>query len=280
MSARATLREAVPFEDYREIDAVNWSSLKRMGTSPLDYHHGLAAKDQHSTGRLLGRVAHLCTLEPGTKVDRVAVYTGEGRRGSKEWKAFAEANPGKELIKAGEEDSCDAVAYAVRNHPLARRYFSGAQFEVTLEWTDDATGIRCKARLDLLTEMDGSLVVADLKGTKSIDARAFASEACRMRYFGQIAHYAAGVEAVLGRHPDRWIIIAAEHRAPHDVAVFEIPTTDKGFARSEVAEYLGLLKACRDAGVWSGRYTSEQPLEYPAYMFDKDTDLTTDGEEA
>jgi hypothetical protein len=268
-----TLSDFVPFDVYRQLPGINWSRLKHMGTSPLHYHHGLTAADQDSPGKLLGRVAHLKTLEPGTMVDHVAVYHGEGRRGSKEWKAFAEANPGKDLIKAGEEDNCDKIAFAVRNHPLVLPLLEGSRFEVTAEWVDEATGLRCKARPDWLQPTFEGLTLIDLKTTTNLDSRFFQGIAGRMRYFGQLAHYSSGIKACTGAAPVRWLIVAVEAKPPFDVAVFEVPSQDRTFAEAEAAELLGKVKACEDADRWPGRYESIQPLEYPTYLFDKEMDI-------
>ena len=259
----------VPFDDYVKIDAINWSKLKHMDESPLSYRHHATAPDRDTPSRLLGRLAHSLTLEPGAS-DDVVVWEGGDRRG-KAWQAFAAANEGRTIVKPGEIDSAREMAAAVRGHPLVAPYLPGAQFEVTTTWTDHATGLKCKARQDWMR----TDTLIDMKTTTTINSLRFTSQAEKLGYFGQLAHYRAGLVAC-GHPVARVLIVAVESKAPYDVGVFEVSEMSLGSASVEVADMLARLSACLKADTWPGRYETEQPLIRPDWALGGDLTFTPD----
>jgi hypothetical protein len=69
--------------------------------------------------------------------------------------------------------------------------------------------------------------------------------------------------------------VAVEKAAPYDVAVFTLTEDDLHAGHTEVSELLLRLKAHREADQWPGRYTEEQALQLPAWLF-SDDDADTD----
>lgn len=253
---------------YFDIDAVNWSSLKLLRDSPMAYKHGLTNRRADTPEFAIGRLTHTLSFEPDTFDRDYAVWEG-GRRAGKEWEAFVATNMGRTIFKPDEIEEAVAMANAVRQHPLVQPYLDGGVFEQTLQWIDPVTGIACKARTDWLQPHRRTLL--DLKTTRTIDGRQFGNAAARYGYHDQLAHYAAGVEHALGWAPERVCIVAVEKAAPHDVAVFVLTEDDLYVGRSEVDELLMRLKAHRDADQWPGRYTEEQALQLPAWLFSDDS---------
>lgn len=267
------LRANVPFPAYCRINAVNWSSLKLMDESPLAYrYHQDHDDDSDTPARRIGRLAHTLSLEPEAVSSRYAVYEGE-RRAGPQWKAFVAANPGQEVVKASEIGEARSSSATVLTHPLLAAYRLGAAYELTATWTDEVTGLRCKARPDWLC----GDVLLDLKTTQSINALRFTSQAEKLGYFCQLAHYRNGLEAC-GHPVKRLLIVAVEKKPPFDLAVFELTDAAVTSAAMEVAELLRRLKACQDSGRWLGRYESEQALERPDWARQAELSITLDEE--
>ena len=260
----------IPFDRYRALDAVNWSSLKWMRESPLAYRYHLSAPNDDTPSRLLGRAVHTLVLEPQRFDEEYAVFEGE-RRAGPEWKAFQAANADRSIVKAGELDEHRAMAAAVRAHPLAAPYFDGALFEDSIRWNDETTGLLCKARLDWY--IPGTRTLCDFK-TGPIDERVFKSLAIRMGYDCQLSHYRAGLRAN-GHEVDTIAIVVAEPKPPYDVAVFMPDDVLMDRADAEVKALLARVKACTDSGVWPGRYDAPVVLGLPDWILN-DTDITTD----
>lgn len=260
------------FAEYLEIDAVNWSTLKEMRRSALHYRYGVEVPREDTVRFALGRGAHTAILEPDRFPLDYAVFDGE-RRAGKAWDAFKEAHASRTILKAEEYAKCLAMRDAVRRHPVAAPYLERGRAEVSLTWTDPATGLPCKGRLDW--ESISKRAIVDIKTTSTVDARRFGALAARMGYHCQLAFYADGWAAALGDTPPV-VIIAVEADPPHDVGVFVVDADALYAGSEECAELLAKVAACRRTGQWHGRYTEEQVLRLPAWVFadDEDDDAT------
>ncbi len=258
------------FATYSLIDAVNWSSLKHMERSPLHYQHALTADREDSTAMAMGRATHTAVLEPHRLETDYAVFGGL-RRAGKEWEAFEAANAGKTILKREEYQRCIAMRDAVRAHPVAASYLASGQAEKTITWKHPGVGLECKGRLDWVSESRAAVV--DLKTTGDVDAVKFASLAARMGYFKQLAFYRDGLAYATGNVLAA-VIIAVEAKAPHDVAVLPIDEDSLYAAAEQYAELLAKVAACRQSGVWPGRYPEEQPLRMPAWNWNDEEDAS------
>lgn len=262
--------------NYFTMPGTNWSLLKHLDDSPLAYRHAVENPREDTATLALGRLVHTFVFEPEKFGDEYAVFPGKKRQG-KAWDAFEADNEGRTIFKSDEIDEAKAMADAVRRHPIVAPYLVGGEFERVLTWTDPATGIPCKAKCDWL--IPGRRILADLKTTRSIERRRFAADVARYHYYGQLAHYAAGVKHALGWEPARRILIAVEKSAPYDVAVYELDNAACTIGDEKSAELLAKLKACHELNDWPGRYTEEQTMELPGWVFGADDlEMTFDPE--
>jgi hypothetical protein len=138
----------MPFEEYRKIDAVNYSSLKHMKRSPLAYRYFMDHPTQPSPQMILGNHTHRMILEPETVGDFALWGEVEGQnvRRGKVWDAFqAEcALSHKEVITKDERTAMVGISTAVRKSPLAMRFLDGFRSEVTMVWRDKRFDRDCK----------------------------------------------------------------------------------------------------------------------------------------
>lgn len=258
--------------NYFDIDAVNWSSLKEMRRSPLHYQHRLHAPRKDTSSLVLGRAIHLAVLEPARFETEVAVFDGLVRRG-KAWDEFQELNADRTILKPSEVEQCLSVRDAVRNSPVASPYLTGGVAEQTVTWTDPATGIACKARPDYLCA-DGKTFV-DLKSARDIDERSFGSAAARYGYANQLAWYREGqYRSGLGERTP--VLIAVEHEPPYDVGVFTVDEDLLYTALAECQELLRRVALCRSTGKWPGRYGAAVPLALPRWAYVEDDEDAAD----
>jgi len=256
-----------PFADYRLIPAVNWSTLKHLARSPLHYKYAVENPRPDTPALRRGRLVHCAVLEPDELLSRYIVWSG--RRAGRLYENTIEANPNHEVVTEGEYDTALAIRDAVRANPDAARLLEGAP-EQTVTWTDKATGLDCKARLDLVG--DGLAYVADLKTTTDIEAGAFGRTCAKYAYHSQLAFYADGLATLLGIGQPEVFIIAVESDPPHDVAVFEVGEDELWAGHDAASELLAKLKECRETDSWPGRYEGPQPLRLPAWAYPEDED--------
>lgn len=259
-------------QEYFARKGKNWSSVKLMDDSALAYKYALDNPREDTAALALGRVVHSLVFEPETLATDYAVFTGETRRG-KEWEAFKAANEGKTIFKSNEIEEAEAMAAAVRQHPLVKPYLAAAgEFERVVTWTDPETGLFCKGKMDWLIK-DKEILI-DLKTTKAIAPRRFAADVARYKYHGQMAHYSNGCEYGLGWRPKRIILIAVEKSAPYDVAVYEMDDAGKECGKELAATLLERVKWCEEKNYWPGaqfdwdtRTLAESTLELPGWLY-------------
>ena len=255
------------FDEYRAIDAVNFSTLKHMAESPLHYQDALKNARAVTDAMGVGTAEHCMILEPDQFPPRYVVWTG-GRRAGKEWDNFEAANLDKTIIKQDEYQHCVEMRDAVMAHPAAGPIFSsGGEAEKTITWTDAETGIACKARIDWLC---GSVI--DLKTTKSANPRIFAATAARYRYHAQMAWYRWGVECSTGVLDYPCQLVVVESARPFEVVVYTLDELTLGAGLEECRGLLRRVAECRASGKWPGRFDGETTLNLPNWAFNNDED--------
>lgn len=262
------------YAEYARIPAVNWSRLKSLRVSPLQYQHDLTAPREETGFLRIGTTMHAYILEPETFRDRFCVYEGAVRRG-KEWEAFKAANANATILIASEMEAAVGCAKAVLAHPVAAPFLRGGFKEAVLQWEDAETGTKCKARLDIA----GARLV-DLKSAGQIGKRRFASQAASLGYHGQFAYYEDGLRANGIEPTGDPVMIVVQSEPPHDVITYRMPPHVIDAGRAEYRALLELLAECEESGVWPGVAPDELvDFELPAWaeMDDEPLNLTMGG---
>ena len=268
---------AEPFADYAARPAVNASSLKRLAVSPLAYRWYVEHPDDGDTmSRRDLRANHCIVLEGADAFSRqYSLFEGATRRG-KDYDAHCASHPGTEPLLRSGWDAAHAIAAAVRAHPVAGPLMARPhRSELTVTWTDEATGLACKGRIDCLTSRDGPsgpLLLFDMKGVGEMDARAIGRQGERLGWPLQLAHYRAGVRAVTGREVEV-AILATQTKPPYDVAMLDFDAADLDAADIERRALLDLLVSCRASGEWPGRYPEAVAYQWPDWA-SPDLDLS------
>lgn len=107
----------------------------------------------------------------------------------------ATVNEGKILLDGALLQRIENAAAAIESHPQLCKAFSGGMPEVSIFWTDEETGVPCKARLDYLKP----LAVVDLKTFElrefGID-RTIARAVANYRYHIQAAWYLRAADQI------------------------------------------------------------------------------------
>jgi len=270
--------ENMTFADYQLIDARNWSKLKHMTFSPRHYLAALTDRKPSTVAQIAGQPFHCALLEANrwagdfvvipdnaprkpTEAQWNAAKPSDNSRASMEWwSIWNKATAGAETIEREDQAQAQAMADAVRRDPIAAEFLKGARTELTMVWNDPRTGILCKGRADILGR-----ALCDAKGTVSIDKWRFDRECARNQYFGQLAHYSSGVEALGIKVLGPPCIIACEIGPAHDVGVFRLQGEDFNVAMDEYNWLMDQLAECLKSGKWPGRYREIQSLTVPNF---------------
>jgi hypothetical protein len=197
----------------------------------------------------LGTAAHLSILEPHLLAERIAAHGFDDYR-TKEAREIRDAAyaAGRTPLKPAEWAMVEGIQRAIHEHPVAQTHFRGGMAESSLTWEWD--GLLCKCRPDYLA--DDRSYVLDLKTTTTVNPRAMARKAANDGWHVRAAWYMAGVKAVTGVYPDKYLFVVAEIKVPHMIEVYELDERALVYGEQIIMRTLGRAAACLGTGHWPG----------------------------
>lgn len=260
----------VPMHEYLGWPAVSASVLSEVRIRTPQYVRWCLdnkGSNDSSAAKTLGTVTHAAVLEPDTFEERFAILpkpdpekhrTAKGERSDnpgntaaykQDVAAFRAANPGKELVDAGDYFAAIQMRDAIHAHPRARQLLRApGPVELSAIVTDPETGVRCKLRPDKLVPKIGAHV--NLKTTKNARWDRFCMDVFTFGYFRDMAFYGLLLPEIMEyRKP---IILAVESDGPKQVAVHEIGDATIDAGERLVRKYLRRIAECFERDVWPG----------------------------
>ena len=238
--------------DYRKAEGVSSSELKQMVKSPAHYRYWKDNPDDTDTPALLfGRACHKYVLETYDFYKEFAVAPNVDRRtkeGKELWSKFVAESEGKDVITEEQFEVIDAMRNAMLATPFVSKLING-EHEISLFWTDEDTGIKCKCRPDSLN--DKLKIICDYKTADNAETQHFMKKAIDLGYDLQAYMYQQGVKANFGEEY-LFVFIVQEKKPPYAVNILE---ADKNFMQSGKQifyEMLNVYKQCSETGNWYG----------------------------
>lgn len=232
---------------------ISKSALDLIAHSPAHYcqRYILMQKTEPTAAMIAGRYVHAAFLEPEK---RATEYTPEpdlhrNTNAYKEWRAKVPS--GITPIPKGVCDNTESLVAEAMRHEIIGRYLAGAiRKEHEIQWTDDATGVLCQARIDLICGGSGHFV-CDIKVASDAGESSMVRAIEDRRLDVQGAFYIDGARAN-GFLAERYFILAMELEQPHLMAVYEIDQESLDAARAAYRHDLWLWRACVEADKWPG----------------------------
>jgi hypothetical protein len=159
---------------------------------------------------------------------------------------------GKVPLLPKEKQQVDAMAKAIREHPLAGPLFAPGTgvAEQSIYWTDPATGVRCRIRPDWLKQIPGLTLCVDLKTTKDANPDAVSRAIRDYSYHQQDALYVDGIWAALQPEDVRFVFVFLSKQAPHLITVRELTQQDRDIGRARNEHALRIYAECEATGTW------------------------------
>lgn len=214
-----------------------------------------------------GSAAHKLVL--GDRVARLAVIDADSWRtnAAKEARDDAREN-GLIPILAKDHTILKRMADALRAHPLVGRLFdpSRGEPERSLFWTDQETGVPCKARVDWLPDKTGPrLILPDYKTAESAHPDKFRKSAANLGYHQQAAWYMDGIRA-LGLDDDpAFIFVAQEKTPPYLVQPIELREPSLNIGRILNRQARHAYAECIATGEWPGYSKGIEQVDLPTW---------------
>lgn len=245
---------------YDRLDRVRSTQLKTLiNASPKHLKHEQDAEDEgpDSEAFEVGNALHCLLLEPERYPTEVVVFRDGASRKSAAYDRCRDRNQGKTILLEKEVPQVKSMVSAVRADPAASKYLAQGEPEVTALWTDEQTGIECRARFDWLDECDKqNPIIVEIKSARDAGEDKFSRQADDLLYTLSWAQYRAGYMAVRGVAPEL-VTIVVEKTEPFDVVVYRIGEVTLLAGESLFRQALDTLKECRATGKWLGKGRGE-----------------------
>ena len=256
-------------QQYRTHPGVNKSTLWELRKSPAHYKYALEHQTEKDTPALrFGRALHTAILQPEEFKQNYVVAPDIDRRtkaGRGEWERFLYESAGKDVLSQDDFDTISGMYEAVYNDEDAAELLNGCTTETPLFWTDEATRIRCKCRLD--AHKDG--IVVDLKSCADAATGRFARDAMKYGYDVQAAHYLRGYKAKYGNNAEFWFL-CVEKTPPYAVNVIKASDAFVDRGLWQLIDLMDKLSDCRKRRKWPGYGKNELVLPEWAMIPDDD----------
>jgi len=228
---------------YREINAINISSLKHMSRSPAHYRAALEHPREATAAQLLGSMLHATVAEP--QRTHYVVRPDGLSFASKEGKAWRDSQT-HPILGGDDDDAVQAMYRSLWRHERARGMIVGATKECSVFELHKPTGLLLKARIDLFNfdRAKNEVSIADIKTTDDASPGEFARSVRKWQYHRQAAYYMDLVKA------HRFFFIAIEKAAPYAVAIYELDDRTIEAGRQANERDLATLATCIRTDAW------------------------------
>ncbi len=199
----------------------------------------------------LGTAFHAAVLEPDAFATNYTLSDLDKR--TKEYKAFATDNAGKNILNANDYAIVTGMRDGVmRNATAAKLFAKSPEVEMSYFWNDKITNVECKCRPDALLENKDRLIAIDLKSTRDASARAFQKSVAQYGYHIQAAWYSHGIEVVGGRAVDLFLFIAVEPEPPFDCGVYYLSEDALDIGWRDCQNATKVFAECKKSNLWPG----------------------------
>lgn len=257
----------MPFDEYLQIDAVSASLLKTIRASS---QKDAACPVAETDAMRLGTAIHTAFLEPRRYKEDYRIAPKIDRRtkaGKQEHEAFLNASAGKIVITAEQASLVNNCVEALRENEVSKVLFADGHPEVTLLWTDEQTGLPCKARADWVSKSHN--IILDLKSIRTALDDFILRESGKRGYHLQESHYIEGaLSCGLGLRNMLFCFVTTAGRVSVHWHYFDTETRRKArIIREQIMSNLSLIWSHPKSN-WPGYLaeTEPQPISLSDYQ--------------
>jgi len=261
----------MPIDDNYHLDFARQSNtmLKHLDDVRKYYHYYVAMDRRppnlsQKSQVMVGQCVHQILLEQ-VPVDELLCHypphclKSNGAINPKPAKEFREAmqSEGRVVVKDEDFKRIMEICNAAHQHPLGRLLErEGTAFEQPIYWTDNATGIDCRACPDFAYNTGTEVLCYDLKITERVAPQQWSRVARNFSYYQQDAHYSSGLAHITAL-PVRFVFWAIESVWPYRLAHYEYDPISRERASESHQRRLAELARRREKNDWEDPWTTE-----------------------
>lgn len=276
------MKQGIVIESNKEYhsytEAISKSRLEKMSVCP-SYFKWCEDNPQEPTDEMvMGSAFHKIVLEP-QDFDKEFMIMEKFDRRTKEGRLAYEhqmqlVQSGMQVITEEQYETICGMRDSLFNNKYSKVLLEG-NIEQSFYFNDDLTNEFCKCRPDVWRSLkDGSVVIVDLKSTKSAKTEDFIKDVVKYGYDLQTFHYTNGVSKVLNIPKEKisFIFIAVEKKPPYLCNILQADEYILQRGEALFREYIGKLHECKESGNFyglNGAYDVINNLSLPTYLIDK-----------
>ncbi len=218
------------FDEYLQVKACHKSALSHVKTAK--HLRKFESKSEDTDPLRVGRIFHALLLEPDV-IDELEIYSQQEWIPKKDHPDGLSINDQKVKWKEDrslyyannkEKEGIDVMIEAIKENPISGKYIEApGSNEVSLFWDDPRTGLKCKTRIDKITD-EG--VIVEVKTDTDPEPEAFGKKAYQYDYQVGAWFNREGYREVYGKEPKAFIFIAVEKSEPYSVGVYMMNAHD------------------------------------------------------
>lgn len=248
----------------------------------------IRVEDDATAATELGIGVHCAILEPALFEQRYTRGLNRPRSGKLNIAAHAafeleQLAAGREVLSDREYERCLRIRDALARQPWRGALLDGPGLvELSVLWTDDDSGVRCKARCDRLSLSyqrpdwpEPAPVVVDIKTSEDASPEGFRRSISRYGYHVQARLQLEGLAyhdprtwldpGTLEVRPEQYVWLVLEKAEPFEAALYSPSTEMLDEAGLRVRHALALWRECERSGHWPGFPGEPQLLDLPAW---------------
>ena len=256
--------------EYFSVPAISASQIKQFDrgaywfwkTSPFNPEKD---PEKETDALVFGKLCHCLLLEPNMFKEEYQIIEFGKTRSNKGYEKAKEENPGKIIINQEEFDHAMKMIQSIKDHKLASLILDGATAEMPFIWTDKATGLQMKCKMDAIKRTKNGIVVIDYKTSSSISE--ILKYAQKLQYPIQSEVYFRGVEAKYGEKPCEFVFIIQSNKPGEEdiVCVANVELETQRIAHDIVDAHLNEIKVRLDR--WNETHDKSLWAAYPEREF-------------
>jgi exodeoxyribonuclease VIII len=259
----------LPAKEYHQMPEVSKHQLDNFHKAPALYIHKRDNWEESDKKALVfGSLFHTAILEPDL-LDLEFFIRPDCDRRTKEGKAiYAEALEkagARRMVSETEWNMVVGMRDALHNNPKAKALITEKIMfkEGSIFWTDQKTGVKCRARPDVARSDE---IIVDLKTCSDAERGKFSRDAFKFNYHRQAHFYGNGMNEVQdGYKTQAFVFIAIEKTPPYLHAIYTAPAPMVAIGRQEVREDLHFFSECLAKNNWPGMPERIEEIDVPAW---------------
>lgn len=243
-------------ENQYHADPVEAGSLSNSGAKlilppncPAIFHYRV--EHPEFSGEMdYGAAAHKLWLKSGPEIVECE-FDAWTTKAAKEKRAAARAE-GKVPLLSKDLRQVEGMVEELKRHPYVPALFSNGKAEQSLFWTDEASGMWCRARLDWLPNSRELMYVPDYKTIAKASIDEIERQIYRFFYHMQGAFYVDGVLALGLAERVVFMLVFQERDPPYLVRVIQVAREAIATGRDRKRRALDTFAECLRTDTWPG----------------------------